>query len=75
MSTESYEVHRISLREGLKFHSINRKIYSDVVCYLKEAHIQPLENLGVVKLGVGGTHGCLQDASQVVLIQCGGGSH
>lgn len=57
--------------------SINQrtKISCNLISYLKEAHVQPLENLGVVELGVGGAHGRLQDAGEVVLVQRGGGSH
>lgn len=37
--------------------------------YLQQPHVQSLEDLWAVKLGVGGSDGGLQNSSQVVLVQ------
>lgn len=40
--------------------------------YLQQPHVQSLEDLRAVKLGVGGSDSRLKNSSQVVLIQSGG---
>lgn len=43
--------------------------------YLQQTNVQSFEDLCIIKLGICGSDCRLQNSSQIVLVQCGGGTH